>query len=118
LGSTSSGPPLITSGDNNHGQQHSGAESDEDKTFHRQNVAPRTLPIGHPARSCDHRRIPLSHPIVMMGTMKTAQLTLISTERPWKLDDGTRRVGREGLAKARAVLAQHLQHQDDHELAA
>jgi len=53
-----------------------------------------------------------------MGTMKTAQLTLISTERPWKLDDGTRRVGREGLAKARAALAPHLERQDDHELAA
>ncbi len=54
----------------------------------------------------------------MMGTMKTAQLTLISTERLWKLDDGTRRVGREGLAKARAALAPHLEVQDNHELAA
>ena len=59
--------------------------------------------------------------------MKTAQLTLISDERPWRLDEGTRRVGREGLAKARAALAAHTQlattqptidHRDHHELAA
>lgn len=57
--------------------------------------------------------------------MKTAQLTLIDDDRPWRLDDGTRRVGREGLAKARAALAAHLvdspttdQRRDQHELAA
>ena len=59
--------------------------------------------------------------------MKTAQLTLLSDERPWRLDEGTRRVGREGLAKARAALAVHHQIQDheipengrnDHKLAA
>lgn len=54
--------------------------------------------------------------------MKTAQLTLISNDRPWDLDDGTRRTGRAGLAKARAALAPHLavkaEMQDQHELAA
>lgn len=52
--------------------------------------------------------------------MKTAQLTLISDDRPWRLDEGTRRIGREGLAKARAALAAHSHDElrDDHELAA
>ncbi len=57
-----------------------------------------------------------------MEHMKTAQLTLLSTDRPWSLDDGTRRTGREGLAKARAALAPHLAAkadlQEHHELAA
>jgi len=57
-----------------------------------------------------------------MKHMKTAQLTLISSNRPWDLDDGTRRTGRAGLAKARAALAPHLaaktDTQDQHELAA
>lgn len=54
--------------------------------------------------------------------MKTAQLTLLSNNRPWDLDDRTRRTGRTGLAKARAALAPHLEAksntQDQHELAA
>ena len=53
--------------------------------------------------------------------MKNAQLTLLSDERPWRLDEGTRRVGREGIEKARAALAAHTagtDHRDDHELAA
>ena len=57
--------------------------------------------------------------------MKTAQLTLLADERPWRLDEGTRRVGREGVARARAALAAHHQvdttpgdPRDDHELAA
>jgi hypothetical protein len=33
-----------------------------------------------------------------------AQLTLIETPRSWKLDDRTREVGREGIARARAAL--------------
>lgn len=57
-----------------------------------------------------------------MEHMKTAQLTLISNDRPWDLDDSTRRTGRAGLAKARAALAPHLSTktdtQDQHELAA
>lgn len=61
-----------------------------------------------------------------MVPMKNAQLTLLSDDRPWRLDEGTRRVGREGLAKARAALAAHLpddphgpdERRDDHELAA
>lgn len=57
-----------------------------------------------------------------MEHMKTAQLTLISNDRPWDLDDGTRQAGRAGLAKARAALAPHLavkaERQDLHELAA
>ena len=57
-----------------------------------------------------------------MEHMKTAQLTLLSNDRPWDLDDGTRRTGRAGLAKARAALAPHLaakaETQDQHQLAA
>lgn len=57
-----------------------------------------------------------------MEHMKTAQLTLLSNDRPWSLDDGTRRTGRAGLAKARAALAPHLdakaELQHHHELAA
>lgn len=57
-----------------------------------------------------------------MEHMKTAQLTLLTNDRPWSLDDGTRRTGREGLAKARAALAPHLAAKDElaeqHELAA
>ena len=57
-----------------------------------------------------------------MEHMKTAQLTLLSNDRPWDLDDSTRRTGRAGLAKARAALAPHLaakaEAQDQHELAA
>ena len=60
----------------------------------------------------------LSYPIVSMDTMKTAQLTLIADEQPWHLDEGTRRIGREGLAKAREALAAHTDRRDDHELAA
>jgi len=35
---------------------------------------------------------------------ENAQLTLIDTPRSWKLDDRTREVGREGVARARAAL--------------
>ncbi len=35
---------------------------------------------------------------------KNAQLTLIDTPRTWKLDERTREVGREGIARARAAL--------------
>jgi hypothetical protein len=35
---------------------------------------------------------------------ENAQLTLIDTPRSWKLDDKTREVGREGVARARAAL--------------
>ncbi|HEX5366751.1 MAG TPA: hypothetical protein VFW63_08845 [Acidimicrobiales bacterium] len=34
----------------------------------------------------------------------TSQLTLIDTPRSWKLDDRTREVGRQGVARARAAL--------------
>jgi hypothetical protein len=34
----------------------------------------------------------------------TKQLTLIDTPKDWRLDERTREVGREGLAKARAAL--------------
>ena len=66
---------------------------------------------------------PLSHRIVIMVTMNTAQLTLIADDRPWRLDEGTRRVGRQGVAKARAALAASRcsaagDRCDDHELAA
>ncbi len=35
---------------------------------------------------------------------ENAQLTLIDTPRSWKLDERTREVGREGIARARAAL--------------
>jgi hypothetical protein len=35
---------------------------------------------------------------------KTSQLTLIDTPRSWKMDERTREVGREGIARARAAL--------------
>jgi hypothetical protein len=35
---------------------------------------------------------------------ENAQLTLIDTPRSWKLDQHTRDVGREGIARARAAL--------------
>jgi hypothetical protein len=37
--------------------------------------------------------------------MTKQQLTLIDTQPAWRLDEKTRRVGREGIAEARAVLA-------------
>jgi hypothetical protein len=35
---------------------------------------------------------------------ENAQLKLIDTPRSWKLDERTREVGREGIARARAAL--------------
>lgn len=37
--------------------------------------------------------------------MASAQLQLLDTERPWKLDRRTVEIGRAGLAQARAALA-------------
>jgi hypothetical protein len=37
--------------------------------------------------------------------MASAQLQLIDTDRPWKLDRHTVEVGRAGVARARAALA-------------
>jgi hypothetical protein len=39
---------------------------------------------------------------------ENAQLTLIDTPRSWKLDQRTREVGREGIARARAALREGL----------
>ena len=50
--------------------------------------------------------------------MKNAQLTLVPEQSTWRLDPATRKAGRDGLRKARAALAPHLQEADDHELAA
>ena len=55
--------------------------------------------------------------------MNTAHLTLLADDRPWRLDEGTRRVGRQGVANARAALAARAvaapgERRDDHELAA
>jgi hypothetical protein len=38
--------------------------------------------------------------------MAHAQLHLIPAERPWQLDESTRRLGRAGLERARRALAQ------------
>jgi hypothetical protein len=40
----------------------------------------------------------------------TKQLTLIDTPKDWQLDNRTREVGFEGIAKARAALADGLRH--------
>jgi hypothetical protein len=37
-------------------------------------------------------------------TKTTNQLNLLDTQPDWRLDERTRRVGREGLARARAAL--------------
>jgi hypothetical protein len=48
--------------------------------------------------------------------MANAQLQLISIdEEMWKLDDRTIRVGRRGLAAARAALARAIPVEADHE---
>jgi hypothetical protein len=48
----------------------------------------------------------VSHPFVIVIDMAHAQLHLIDFEQEqWKLDDRTIRVGRQGLASARAALA-------------
>lgn len=49
----------------------------------------------------------LSHPIRILVFM-TTQLTLIP-ENAWKLDEQTKRIGRKGLADARAVLARRTE---------
>jgi hypothetical protein len=41
-------------------------------------------------------------------TSQHAQLTLIDTPRSWRLDEHTREVGREGIARARAALRNGL----------
>ncbi len=47
-------------------------------------------------------------------TTQNAQLTLIETPRAWRLDERTRTVGREGIARARAALRSgvHARTQD------
>ncbi len=40
------------------------------------------------------------------------QLTLVTTDRPWKIDAETRRIGLTGLAKARAILAERTAEQN------
>lgn len=60
----------------------------------------------------------MSHPPLILILMKNAQLSLIIDERPWRLDNTTKQVGREGLARARAALAPHLVRPEDHDLAA
>lgn len=40
------------------------------------------------------------------------QLRLLGAEGSWLLDEATKRIGREGLAKARAILAER--HGADH----
>jgi hypothetical protein len=50
--------------------------------------------------------------------MKNGQLVLITEPATWRLDEATRRTGREGVRKAREALAAHSPKADDHELAA
>lgn len=45
----------------------------------------------------------LSHPLFMMGVMEK-QLTLVDTQKVWKLDQRTREIGRRGVAEAREAL--------------
>lgn len=43
----------------------------------------------------------------------TSQLTLIDTPRSWRMDEHTREVGREGVARARAALRAGLRARPD-----
>jgi len=45
--------------------------------------------------------------------MASAQLQLIDTDRPWKLDRHTVEIGRAGIARARAALAAATTDGDD-----
>lgn len=47
----------------------------------------------------------MSHPLLILIPMTSAQLELINPDRSWKLDRRTVEVGRAGLAQARAALA-------------
>lgn len=60
----------------------------------------------------------LSHPLFILVTMTTKTKTPVTTKSrptqlslvvdkpsPWHIDDDTKKIGREGLAQARAVLA-------------
>lgn len=50
----------------------------------------------------------VSHPLVIVVFMNTAQLVLITPNHTsWSLDEETKRVGRNGLAQAREVLSRH-----------
>ena len=59
--------------------------------------------------------MPVSHPLFILIDMTTTttsnpkgqtQLALVVDDAtPWRLDDETRKIGRQGLAKARAALA-------------
>lgn len=64
----------------------------------------------------------MSHPLVTMVLMNTTQLRLLTDDAPWKLDEDTRRIGRAGIDRARAVLADHhrpaSELSDDHVAAA
>src|SRR4051794_28533433 len=57
---------------------------------------------------CRGRKDFLSHPPVMLGTMKKKdQLTLLQAPRGrWRIDGQTRAVGRKGLEQARQALAE------------
>lgn len=68
----------------------------------------------------------LSHPFGILITMKHAQLHLTNLdpepdpnldidEALWKLDERTIRIGRRGLAQARAALARSAQRQHERE---
>ena len=43
------------------------------------------------------------------------QLTLLEVPADWRFDEETKRIGLEGIARARAVL-RHSQRQSEHEL--
>lgn len=51
----------------------------------------------------------MSHPVVMLVPMATRQLHLISSDPSsdviWKLDERTKALGREGVARARRALS-------------
>jgi hypothetical protein len=46
-------------------------------------------------------------------TGSTAQLTLIDAPKEWRLDERTREVGREGIARARQALQAGLRDRPD-----
>lgn len=49
--------------------------------------------------------------------MVNAQLVLLTPDGSWKLDEDTKRIGRAGLAQARAVLAEAVPALDSSRLA-
>jgi hypothetical protein len=42
-------------------------------------------------------------------SLRSVQLRLMGTDPAWRIDERTKRIGREGIAQARAALAAHVE---------